>query len=227
MHLANGVDQIGQAFQRKVFTLHGHDHAMRCAQAVEREQRQRRRAVNQDEVVVVLDLGQRQLQALFAAVLGDQFHFGASQFAVGTEHVIAALLGRASCFLDAAFLQQYVVHAGVQIALVEVGSHGGIALRIQIDQQHALPDLGQSCRQVDGGGGFADTSLLVGDTKDSGHAVCFRLWSKPLHCTFSKMRECYLTNGLASECFSLDSAHARFAHEIAEPREKHSEAMGR
>ncbi len=32
VYLADRVDQIGQAFQRKVFTLHRHDHAMGAAQ---------------------------------------------------------------------------------------------------------------------------------------------------------------------------------------------------
>ncbi len=37
MHLLDGVDQISQALQGEIFTLHRHDHAMRTTQAVECE----------------------------------------------------------------------------------------------------------------------------------------------------------------------------------------------
>ncbi len=37
MYLFDGVDQVGQAFERKVFALHGHDHTVCSAQAIERE----------------------------------------------------------------------------------------------------------------------------------------------------------------------------------------------
>ena len=47
VHLLDGVDQVGQAFEREVFALHRHDHAVRAAQAVQREQAQAGRAVDQ------------------------------------------------------------------------------------------------------------------------------------------------------------------------------------
>jgi hypothetical protein len=56
VHLLDGVDQVRQAFEREVLALHRHDHAVRRAQAVEGEQAQRRRAVDQHEVVVGFDL---------------------------------------------------------------------------------------------------------------------------------------------------------------------------
>ena len=37
MHLLDGVDQIGQTFEGKVFALHGHDDAVGRTQAIEGE----------------------------------------------------------------------------------------------------------------------------------------------------------------------------------------------
>ena len=55
VHLFDRVDQIGQAFEREVLALHRHDDAMRGAETVEREQTERRRAIDQDEVVFGAD----------------------------------------------------------------------------------------------------------------------------------------------------------------------------
>jgi hypothetical protein len=41
---------------------------------------------------------------------------------------------------------------------------GGLSLRVKIDQQHPPAFLGQAMRQGDGGGGFADPALLIGNT---------------------------------------------------------------
>ena len=46
---------------------------------------------------------------------------------------------------------------------------GGVALRIEIDQQSASAGLGQPDRQIDGGGGFSHASFLIGDAKDAAH----------------------------------------------------------
>ncbi len=43
----------------------------------------------------------------------------------------------------------------------------GVALRVGVDQQHALADGGQGGAEVDGGGGLAHAALLVGDGQDA------------------------------------------------------------
>jgi hypothetical protein len=40
---------------------------------------------------------------------------------------------------------------------------GGIALRIEVDQQRRNLLRGERSREIDGCGGFTDTALLVGD----------------------------------------------------------------
>ena len=44
-----------------------------------------------------------------------------------------------------------------------------VALRIDVDEQHALLGQRQRRGQIDGGRGFADAAFLVGDGDDSGH----------------------------------------------------------
>jgi hypothetical protein len=46
----------------------------------------------------------------------------------------------------------------------------GVALRVEVDDQHAQSVLGQSGGHVDGGRRLADPALLVGDREDPGPA---------------------------------------------------------
>ena len=95
MHLADGVGQVGHALQGKVFALHGHDHAIGGAQAVEGEHAQRGWAVDQHKVVFASHRRQRGFQAALALLQRDQLHLGPGQLAVGTQHIEgAAVLGQ-------------------------------------------------------------------------------------------------------------------------------------
>ena len=174
MHLFDGVDQICQAFQRKVLALHRHNHAMGAAQAVECQHAQGRRAVNQDKVVIVSDFSQRQFEALFTPLHIHQLHLSTRQLAIRTQNVITAttvdkLLADDFCLLDRRGLQQYVVHRVFEFAFVHARTHGGVSLRVQVNHQHALAYFGQASRQIDGGSGFADPTFLIGNAEDFGH----------------------------------------------------------
>jgi hypothetical protein len=48
-------------------------------------------------------------------------------------------------------------------------TRGGVALRIEIDQERAFAGLGQSDRQVDGRGGLADSAFLIRHTQNAAH----------------------------------------------------------
>ena len=89
VNLLDRVDQIGQAFEREILALHRDDHAVGGAQTVQREQRQSRRAIDEDEIVFGFDFRQRLAQHAFAVFHADQFNLGARQFAVGRQDVVA------------------------------------------------------------------------------------------------------------------------------------------
>ena len=67
------------------------------------------------------------------------------------------------------YLGQQGVMGGV---MARTGRHAeagaGIALRVQIDQQHPAAGRRQSRAQIDRRGGLADAALLVGDGHDAG-----------------------------------------------------------
>jgi hypothetical protein len=91
VHLLDRVDQVRQAFEREVLALHRHDHAVREHRPLS-VSIDSGRAVDQDEVVLRVDGGQiAPASGAVAPLERHQFDLGAGEFAVGAEHVVAAL----------------------------------------------------------------------------------------------------------------------------------------
>ena len=69
------------------------------------------------------------------------------------------------------FADQHVIGRARAIAAVDAETGRGVALRIEIDDQHALADRGQRGAEVDRGGGLADAALLVGQRQNARMAM--------------------------------------------------------
>ena len=65
------------------------------------------------------------------------------------------------------FADQHVIGRAVAVAAVDAEPGRGVALRIEIDDQHALADGGQRGAEIDRGRGLADAALLVGERQDA------------------------------------------------------------
>ena len=169
MHLLDGVDQIRQAFQCVVLALHRNDDAVGSAQPVQGQHGEAGRAVDEDEVVFILHRRECVLEALLAVFQLDQINLGTGQFAVGGEQIVAGNIGAHPRGGHILMPDQHLVHGMGHRTLVYARAHGGIALGIEVDQQHALLKQGECGGKVDGAGGFSDATLLVGDCEDAGH----------------------------------------------------------
>jgi hypothetical protein len=135
VHLLDRVDEVRKAFEGEVLALHRHDDAVRAREPVQRQQAEARRAVDEDEVVVVGDLREGRAQALVAAFESDELDLGAGELAIRTDDVVAALRARLSHFRDAGVLEEDVVDAEVECALVDSRAHRGVALGVEVDDQ--------------------------------------------------------------------------------------------
>ena len=51
-------------------------------------------------------------------------------------------------------------------ALIHPAAHRGIALRIEVNEQHPLPERGQASGEIDSGGRLADAAFLIGDAEN-------------------------------------------------------------
>ena len=70
---------------------------------------------------------------------------------------------------------QHVIGRAVAVAAVDAEPGRGIALRIEIDDQHALADRGQRGAEIDRGRGLAHAALLVGERQDARLPVQMRI----------------------------------------------------
>ena len=57
----------------------------------------------------------------------------------------------------------------VDLRFLDAATHGGVALRIDVDEQHAAARRGERGREIHGGGRLADAALLVRDRDDALH----------------------------------------------------------
>src|SRR5438477_4980925 len=65
------------------------------------------------------------------------------------------------------FADQHVVGRAAPVATVDAKTSGGVALRIEIDDQHAFADRGECGTEIDGGGGLAYAALLIRQRQDA------------------------------------------------------------
>ena len=134
------------------------------------EQVQAGRAVDEDEVIVLLHPGQRLTQAALAARQVDHFQAGTGQTGVGADH-IGAELGLADCLCGGRLADEHLVGAALHAPLGDAVAGGGVALGVQIHDQDLLAQRRHTGTQVDGGGCFANAALLVCYCDDFCHAV--------------------------------------------------------
>ena len=163
---AHGGDEVGDAFEGVVFAHHRHDDAVGGDKAVEGEQGEGGRAVDENVVVVVGHFGQGVFQAHFAGDFLHEFHFRARQRAVGGQDAVAAGGAFGHGFAHGGFAEQDVVDAFGDGGFVDAAAGGGVALRVEINDEHAHVFRRERGGEVDGGGGFAHAAFLVGDGDD-------------------------------------------------------------
>ena len=78
-HHRERVLELHEPAQRQVLGLHRDDHAGRRDERVDRQQPERRRRIDQDVVVAILDRSQRLFERALAADLARQRHVGAGK----------------------------------------------------------------------------------------------------------------------------------------------------
>ena len=172
-----GLDQIANAFQGEKFALQGHQHRIGGNQGVQGDQIQGRGTVDQNKVIGGapgpyslagrrLMADQRVAQAVFPAFDIDQFDFGAGQIRPRRHDVQAGNFRGLHRLADGRRADQHLIGVDLALAPPDAQAGAGVALRIQVDEQHPAADGGKRRAQVDRRGGFADPAFLIGDGDD-------------------------------------------------------------
>ncbi|MNK96798.1 hypothetical protein D3C87_1170990 [compost metagenome] len=164
------IHKVAQAFECEVLALHGDNDPVGGNQCVQGQHRQRRRAVDQDVIVVFPDRRQRAAQTAFLHLHFQQHHFGRGEIAVGRQQLVTTVFGEVHGLGQITFSDQQVVDRVFQAMFIHTATHGGVALWIEIDQQHPTLGRDQGCCEVDAGGGFAHATFLVRNREYLSHS---------------------------------------------------------
>ena len=172
LHLVDGVHQQRDPAQREELAGQRDEDALGAGQGVDREQAERRLAVDEDHVVAIEHRLERPAERLLAADLGDQLHLGGRQVDVGREEVHPLDRGGADDVVDLdAALHEQVVDRGLQLVGLHAEADRERALRVEVHQEHPAAVLGERRAEVDGGRRLADATLLVRHRDHPGRAV--------------------------------------------------------
>nr|BFF15790.1 hypothetical protein GCM10025699_70930 [Microbacterium flavescens] len=168
------AQQLTQTLEGVILAL-DRDQDFSCSdEGIDRQEPERRRAVDEDVVVALTGrLGplEVRLQCRPEPLLpGDERHeldLGAGEVDGRRDAEQRLELG---ALLDdvvhVPVVDDDVVDAGSVSAVVDTQGGGGVSLGIEVDHQDTGPAPGECCRQVDGRRRLADAALLVGHGED-------------------------------------------------------------
>ena len=109
----------------------------------------------------------RPAQQEFAALAVHELDLRAAQILRGRDERQTGDFGRQYRVGELGFAEDQLVAGQPPLVALDAEPGAGIALRVEVDDQCAMPGGGQCRRQVDRGRGFADAALLVGDREDA------------------------------------------------------------
>jgi len=154
--------------------LQGHNHRVCCRHGIDRQEAERRRAIDQHIRVAGVHRGktlQCIAQAEIAPRLGDELKLGAREIDRGGNDVQPGNAGGHDGVRQRRADQDII---GGDIALVtrDAESGRGVALRVEVDDEDGLAHGGKRRSQIDRRGGLAHAALLIGHDQ---HARFFPL----------------------------------------------------
>ena len=136
-NLLDGIEQRRQPFQGVVLALHGNHDAVGGDQRIHRKHGERRRAVDDDVVVLLSYRLQRVPQTQLPGELVQQRNLRAGEIRVGRRKGVVAVLHRHHHVLQLGLAHEDVVARQGERILVDAAPHRGIALRVEIHQQYS------------------------------------------------------------------------------------------
>jgi hypothetical protein len=154
--------QRAQPLEREVLGLHRDQHRIGGDQRVERQQPERRRAVEDDVVPRQRRrLLERPRQHRLAAQHADQLDLRAGEVLRGRHDLQRRQLGRLDHLLQLRPAEQQVVAAArLDLPAALADRRARVALRIEVDEQHPLLGHRQAGREVDRRRGLALAALF-------------------------------------------------------------------
>jgi hypothetical protein len=155
-----------EALEGVVLALERQQHGVGGGECVQGQQPEGGRAVDQHVVVAVGDRGEGAGEALLAVRKGDELDLGADEVGARRRDLEELELRGSHHLEEARAADQGVVDLGLRVDEAEAAA--GVALRIEVHEQHRVLGRGDGGGEVHGCGGFPHTALLVGESHDLG-----------------------------------------------------------
>ena len=159
-YAAQCCDEIGQPFEREIFAGERNEYGVGRDEGVQREQAERRRSVDEDDIEGVANPGEHGLQTALAIVERHEFDLGARQLPVGWNQRQVLHFGLEDRQFTGFIRGERVVNRRARLSL-ESKPAGQVALGVHVDDEDALLGHGERGREIDRRGGFANPALLV------------------------------------------------------------------
>ncbi len=172
LHEPHGVEQFREALERVVLALNGNQHRVGRGEHVQREQAERWRAVDQDELVRLTQRREPATHDAFARGPVHEFDFGAHQVLRRRDHVQGREPHmRVHDFRHRHFVDQHVVQRAAHVVGADPDAARRVPLRVGIDEERPVFGRCEGCRHVDGGGGLPDATFLIRHGDHVGHIL--------------------------------------------------------
>src|SRR5438445_4462143 len=168
LHGLDDLEERRHALERVVLRLDRDDDAVRAHERVECQQPEGRRAIDEDVVVAIDDVpGELVAKGHLTTDRAEQLDLGRGQLDVRRCDVemlrpgVQDDRGQAGLGLD-----EDIGHAALDGAEVHAEADGEVGLRIEVDAEDGIAELGERSAEVDGTGGLADAAFLVRERND-------------------------------------------------------------
>lgn len=168
-NLPNRPHELRNALEREVFALNGNKHAVRGNQRVDRQQVQRRWAVDQNVVKILGNRLKGARHPLVAIFRGGQLECHPDEVAACRRQQEPPHLGGNDDVGQRLPVDHRVVRRPLDALFADPEPRRRVRLRVQVD--HECPHLcsGQRSRQIDRRRRFPNPALLVGNCDDARH----------------------------------------------------------
>jgi hypothetical protein len=166
-HAVDCVHERGNAFEREVFALDRNQDRVGRGERVDCEEIERRRTVQDDEVVTGPQLFQLLAEARFAAFAVGKLDVGAGEMTVGRQKIELRDLRLQHDGLRFGLIHEDFVHSRAVGALRETQSGRRVRLGIAIRNQNAAIRGGERGCQIDRGRSLPYAAFLIRNGDDA------------------------------------------------------------
>ena len=160
------LHELRETLERVVLRLHRHEDAVGRGERVHGERPERRRAVEEDEVVLLAARRERLGEVALAVVAARELDDRAGKVGLRRDEVEVLERRVLDELGERGAVEEVVARRPVR-AHPEPGRR--IRLRVEVDDERALAGLGEAGGEIDGGRRLTDAALLVREGVDAAH----------------------------------------------------------